>query len=104
MNEWLMIFGMALVTFSVRYPVLAIVGKMTLPPAMLRALKYVPAVVLTAIIVPEVFIRENRLDLAPSNAHLIGAIVATLIAWRSNNLLWTIVGGMGTFLLWRTLF
>jgi branched-subunit amino acid transport protein len=102
-NEWMMILGMAIVTFSVRYPVMAVVGYLQLPPAMLRALKYVPTAVLTAIIVPAVLIADGKLNLSINNAQLIGSIVATVIAWRTKNLLWTIVGGMVAFGLWRVL-
>src|SRR5207302_6158295 len=51
-NEVLLIAGMALVTLAIRYPLLALVGKVSLPEPVLRALKYVPPAVLTAIIVP----------------------------------------------------
>lgn len=102
-NEWLMIVGMAIVTFSVRYPVMALVGYMELPPAVLRALKYVPTAVLTAIIVPTVLIDEGKLNLAYDNAQLVGSIVAVLIAWRTKSLLWTIIGGMVAFGVWRVL-
>lgn len=103
MNEWILISGMAIVTFSVRYPVLAILGRLNLPPALTRALKYVPAVVLTAIIMPEIFLHGDTLDIAPTNPRLIGALVAGVIAWRTRDLLWTIVGGMAAFFAWRLL-
>lgn len=102
-NEWVMILGMALVTFSVRYPVMAVLGHMELPPAILRALKYVPTAVLTAIILPAVLIQDGKLNIAFDNAQLIASIVAVLIAWRTQSLLWTIIGGMVAFGLWRVL-
>ena len=46
--------GMAAVTFLIRYPVLAIVSRVELPEQAIRALRYVPVAVLTAIIVPGV--------------------------------------------------
>ena len=103
MNEALLIFGMMVVTFGVRYPVLALVGRIELPEPVFRALKYVPSAVLTAIIVPAVMIQDGDFALRFDNAYLIGAIVATVIAWRTRSLLWTIVIGMVVFLLWRGL-
>ncbi|KAA3648348.1 MAG: AzlD domain-containing protein [Chloroflexi bacterium] len=94
MNEWLTIFGMMLVTFGVRYPVLALVGKIPLPDPIFRSLKYVPPAVLTAIIVPEILLTDGRIDLAFNNAPLFAGILAGLVAWRSKNLLLTIVLGM----------
>jgi branched-subunit amino acid transport protein len=104
MNEVLIILGMMVVTFGVRYPVLAIVGRVDLPEPVLRALKYVPVAVLTAIIAPAVLIQEDKIDLMPDNAYLIGAIVAIIVSWRTKNLLATIVIGMAVFLIWRGLF
>ena len=94
MNEWLTIFGMMLVTFAVRYPVLALVGKIPLPDPIFRSLKYVPPAVLTAIIVPAVLMPAGSIALSFSNAPLFAGIIAGLVAWRSRNLLLTIVLGM----------
>ncbi len=101
MNEFILVLGMMLVTFGVRYPVLAVVGRLNLPPAVLRALQYVPAAVLTAIIVPAVLIQEGTVNFSPQNAALVGAIIATGIAWYTKSLLWTILIGMAVFLFWR---
>jgi branched-subunit amino acid transport protein len=103
MNEVLLIAGMALVTFLIRYPALAIFGRVALPDALIRALRYVPVAVLTAIIAPMMLIPDETLDLSFSNAFLIGGIASTLIAWRTKNLLLTIVLGMAIFLVWRAL-
>lgn len=100
MNDvWLMIVGMAAVTFAVRYPVLVLVGRVPLPQSVFRALRYVPIAVLTAICAPEVFKASatTTLDL-PS---LVAGVVACGLSWRTKNLLLTIVVGMGVYLLLR---
>lgn len=104
MDEAILILGMMLVTFSARYPVMAIVGRVELPERMFRALRYVPVAVLTAIIVPELFIRDGNVALTIANAYLVGGIVAIFVAWRFRNLMLTIIVGMGVFLLWRAIF
>ena len=104
MNEILLVGGMAAVTFAIRYPVLALLGKVELPPVLLRALRYVPAAVLTAIVVPEVLMPDDELFIGLNNAYLIAAIIAALVSWRSKNLLLTISVGMVVFFLWRLLF
>jgi branched-subunit amino acid transport protein len=104
MNEVLLVGGMAAVTFAIRYPVLALLGKIELPPVLLRGLRYVPPAVLTAIVVPEVLMPDNELLIRLDNAYLIAAIIAALVSWRSKNLLLTISVGMVVFFLWRWLF
>jgi branched-subunit amino acid transport protein len=104
MNEVLLVAGMALVTFGVRYPVMVLVGKIPLPQPVLRALKFVPTAVLTAIIAPAVvFPRSAQPEFALTNEYLIAAVVAALVAWRSRNVLLTIVVGMLALLAWRWL-
>ena len=103
LNEVILIIGMMIVTFGVRYPVLALVGKMELPPAIIRALRYVPPAVLTAIIFPAVLIQDSQLAIRVDNAYLIAAIVSIVVSWRTKNLLWTILIGMAVFLAWRGL-
>jgi len=99
-GEWFLIFGMALVTFLVRYPLLVIVGRVPLPDSIFRALRYVPIAVLTAICVPAVFrIDETGMLDVPA---LVGGVVSALIAWRTKNLLLTIVIGMSVYLLLRS--
>lgn len=104
LNELILIIGMFLVTYLARYPLLVLVGRVQLPPSLARALRYVPVAVLTAICAPAVLMPKNTLDVSLSNAALIAAVVSIVVAWRSKNLILTIVGGMAVFLLWRTLF
>ncbi len=101
MNEFLLILGMALVTFGVRYPVLVLVGKIPLPDQVFRALRYVPPAVLAAIILPSVLMPTGEMDVSFDNAYLVGGIAAVIIAYVGKNLLVTIVLGMAGFLAWR---
>jgi branched-subunit amino acid transport protein len=102
-NEAVLIAGMAFVTILVRYPVLALVGKIPLPDRVYRALRYVPPAVLAAIIVPAVVMPTGTIDISPGNSYLIAGMISVVIAWRSKNLLLTIVLGMAIFLLLRVL-
>lgn len=101
MNEVLLVLGMALVTFAVRYPVMVLVGRLPLPEGLFRALKFVPPAVLAAIVVPGMLMPEGTINVSPTNAYLVAGIVAGVVAWRSKNVLITIVIGMALFLLLR---
>ena len=103
-EEIFLIAGMMLVTVLVRYPVLAIVGRIKLPERVFRALRFVPVAVLTAIIAPELLIRDGAPAFTLGNAYLCGGLVALVVAWRWGNLLITILAGMGCFVLWRAVF
>jgi branched chain amino acid efflux pump len=104
LNELLLILGMAAVTFATRYPVLAWFSTRPLPERFKTALAYVPAAVLTAIIVPAVLAPDGPVQLTLSNAGLFAGFAAALISWRTKNLLAAIVGGMALYWLWGVLF
>ena len=101
MNHWLMIAGMTAVTYATRYPVLALLGRIPLPPAIFRALRFVPVAVLTAISVPAVLAPAGTLWVSADNPYLWGSAIAVGVSWRTGNLLATIVVGMLAFALAR---
>lgn len=104
METFYLVAGMAIVTFSIRYGLLALSGRIKLSESIQRALRYVPPVVLTAIIVPAVLYPDGRtLHLSAFNAYLVGAVATVIIGKLSKNLLITIVGGMACFALWQWL-
>ncbi len=104
MNEFLLIVGMFLVTFGVRYPVLAFVSRIELPEIISQGLKYVPGTVLMAIILPAMLIPAGgKVDFSISNTYLYAGIVAILVSWRTKNLLLTIVVGMAALWMLRWL-
>lgn len=102
MNEIYLIGGMAIVTFLIRYPVLAMSGRIKLSPKFLQVLGYVPPAVLTAIVAPAVLMPTgNSIDLTYTNARLIGAIATLIVGVWRQNLLLTIVVGMLAFFGWQ---
>ncbi|MFZ4828831.1 MAG: AzlD domain-containing protein [Phototrophicaceae bacterium] len=101
MNDVIMIFGMFVVTFGVRYGSLAITQRMPLSPAVMRALRYVPVAVLTALTIPFIAYRENGLDLSLQNPYWGAGIVTIVCSALTKNLILTIIVGMGAFFLWR---
>jgi branched-subunit amino acid transport protein len=102
--EFVLILVMTAVTFGVRYPVLALVSRLQIPPAIDRALRYIPPAVLAAIIAPALLMPDGgTLSLRLDNAALVAGTAAGLIAWRTRNLLLTIVAGMLIFWGWRWL-
>ncbi len=104
METLYLVAGMAGVTFSIRYVLLPLSGRIKFSDSMQRALRYVPPAVLTAIIVPAALIPDGRtLQLTWTNPYLVGAVLTVLIGWFGKHLLLTIVGGMVGFALWQGL-
>ena len=94
MNIWLvMIFG-GLITFGMRFSLIYLFGRFQVPETMRRALHYVPPAVFSAIIFPELFLRDGSLDLSMDNTRLLAGLIAIAAAWYSRNTLITILVGM----------
>lgn len=97
-EQILLIVGMMLVTYGVRYSVLAMSGRIPMPKRVQDALRFVPVAVLTALCTPILLKPEGVLFLSLDNSHLVAGVVAIVIAAFTRHLLLTIVLGMALFL------
>ena len=94
MALWLMIFGIGAVTYAIRLSCIGLLGQREMPALLLKALRFVPITVLPAIILPELFLRNNTLALSIQNPRWLAGILAAIVAWRTRNVLLTIAVGM----------
>ena len=94
MNIWLVLLLGGLITFGMRFSLIYLFGRLHVPDALRRALHYVPPAVLSAIIFPELFIRNETLNLSLDNYRLMAGLVAILVAWFTKSILITILAGM----------
>lgn len=84
-------------TFLLRFSFIFLYGRLSLPAWLHRAMRFVPAAVLSALIFPALLIQNGELSLSVENDRLLAGIVAMIIAWRTKNLLATIAAGLGVF-------
>lgn len=102
-QEALLIIGMMAVTFGVRYPVLKLSGRVHMPAWLIKALGYVPVAVLSAIAVPIILAPQDQILVSISNEYLVAGVFSIVFVAVTKHLLWTIVLGMGLFLVLRFL-
>lgn len=69
-----------------------------LPESIIKALHYVPSVVLMAFIIPDLLAYGGTVDLSLNNYRLIAGITAIIVARRFNNTIYTV--GSGIAVLW----
>ena len=103
MSDWLLIAGMAALTFVPRYIPFGLAGKVTIPPLMSLALSYVPIAVLTVIIVQSTLIRDGEVTLTLQNHHLIAAIIAFVVMLITRHQFLAIGLGLVSFLIMKWL-
>ena len=90
----LTIAGMALVTFALRASFLLLPASVETPDLLRRALRFVPAAILTAIWAPELLLENGVLSLSPHNEKLLAGMVAVAVAWRWRMTSVTIAAGL----------
>ncbi len=93
---WLTILGAGAVTFALRLSFIALLGRLQIPPTLGRALRFVPAAMLTAVVIPLLFYEDGVLQFSLGNERLLAGLAAALIAWRTRSVLLTLGGGMAT--------
>ena len=98
MNVWLIMLLTGILTYGIRLSFILFYGKKTMHARLQQGLRFVPPAVLSAIVFPELLMREGELDFTFGNPRLLAGILAALVAWRTRNVLLTIVAGMAVLL------
>lgn len=91
---WLIMIALAVGTFLIRVSFLLLFSNREVPPLLSRALRFVPASVLSALVIPQILTCNNALMISLANPQVIAGIVAAVVAWRTKNVLLTILSGM----------
>jgi branched-subunit amino acid transport protein len=103
MTIWLVILVAGLLTFATRLSFILLLHRLKVPGWFLRALRFVPMAVLSAIILPQLATRNSNLDFSLRNPQLYAGALAILVAWRTKNVLLTILAGMTALLVSQAL-
>ena len=99
MTLWLTLIIIGLLTYAIRLSFILFFSKMDIPSLLQRAFRFVPVAVLSAIIFPALFLPQGVRALSFSNARLFAGIIAVIVAWRTKNVLITLLVGMGALYL-----
>jgi branched-subunit amino acid transport protein len=101
---WLAMIGVGILTFLTRLSFIALLERWQAPLIVQRALRFVPIAVLTAIVIPELVLKDAIINLHPDNPRLLAGLVAILVAWKTKNVTITIVAGMTVLWLLQIIF
>jgi len=103
MSLWLVILLTGLLTFGTRLSFILLLDRLRLPAWFQHSLRFIPLAVLSAIILPELASRNSIVDLSLRNPQFYAGALAVLIAWRTRNVLLTIIVGMASLLLFQAI-
>jgi len=97
-NLWLTMALAGLLTYALRLSFIVLLGRFAVPEWFRRALRFVPAAVLSAIVVPGLFDRAGVMDFSVRNPQIWAGILAIAVAWRTRSVLLTLAVGMTALL------
>lgn len=101
--RWAIVGGVAVGVFAIRLSFIQAVELADdIPGWAENLLRLVPPAVLAALVVPDVAFAGGELALGVGNDRLLAAAVAVVVAWRTEDILRTLVAGMGA--LWALRF
>ena len=93
-NYWPIVLCIGAGTYAIRVSFILILSEAKLSDTLMRALRFIPATVLAALIVPAVFAGSGELNAEFGFERPIAASIAFLIAWKTRNVLATIATGL----------
>ncbi|WP_132057133.1 AzlD domain-containing protein [Halorussus amylolyticus] len=92
---WAIIVVAGVATYALRLSFIALFGRLDdVPEGVERALRFVPAAVLAALVAPDLVYVEGSMSLPPANPRLLAAAVAAAVAWRTEDIAATLAAGM----------
>jgi branched-subunit amino acid transport protein len=91
---WVVVIVVGALNYLSRLSFIAVFSRRHVPPLLGRAFRYVPAAVLTALVVPMIVVPGDAW--APALPKIIGATVAGVVAFITHSQLKTLAAGMLT--------
>jgi branched-subunit amino acid transport protein len=96
--------GMLVVTYLPRLLPMLLFSNRELPPLVVSWLRYVPAAVLSAMLLPSLIMANNQLNLHLNNFFLWAAIPTLMVAVKTKSLFGSVLTGMLVVAIARFLF
>jgi branched-subunit amino acid transport protein len=101
MKFWIVIVSVGLLNYLSRLSFIAFFANRSMPPLLARALKFVPAAMLTALVVPMVAATPSLAGGIQIDARLPAAALAVVVAYRVRGTIATLVTGMAALWVFR---
>ena len=100
---WLVIVVVGALNYFSRLSFIAFFSRRSVPPLLARALRYVPAAMMTALIVPMILPGSPMVVPLLPTPKMLAALVAFVVAWYTHSTLKTLIAGMAAVWLLQAL-
>ncbi|MFB6196087.1 MAG: AzlD domain-containing protein [Haloplanus sp.] len=97
LSVWGVVLVVGVLTFCIRYSFIYLFGRIEgMPPRLERALEFVPAAVLAALVAPEIVHLGPTVPATLADGRLLAGAVAAGVAWYTEDMFATLAAGMLT--------
>jgi branched-subunit amino acid transport protein len=100
---WVVIFAVGLLNYLSRLSFIAMFARRSMPPLLARALKFVPAAMLMALVLPMIVAGPAVGSALAFNPKVAAAAIAGAVAFFTRSSLWTILTGMAALWLMQAM-
>lgn len=94
-QAWLLIIGMAIVTYIPRFLPILLLSKKEISPSLSRWMSFIPVSIFAALVASDMFFWEDSFSLQPiENIKLIPSALVLIVAYKTKSLLWSMISGI----------
>ncbi len=95
-----LILGMAVVTYLPRVLPMLVLNNRSIPEKVSKWMSFIPVSIFAALICSDIFFWKNQFNIDPvSNIKLIPSVIVFFVAYKTKNLLWSMVLGISAITL-----
>lgn len=96
-NLWILILGMAIVTYLPRMLPMLVLSKRTIPKKLTKWMSFIPVSIFSALIFSDIFFWAGDLTINPFvNLKLLPSILTAGVAYYTKSLLWSMIVGVAS--------
>lgn len=103
LTAWVLVLFLGAIAFCTRGAFTVLLAGAKLPAGLQRGLRFVPAAVFPALVLPDIAWTAGVLNLSLANPKLAAGLIAAVFAWRTRSTLGTILVGMAVLHAWPPL-
>lgn len=94
-QQLLLILGMAIVTYLPRVLPLLVLSNRSIPEKVSKWMSFIPVSIFAALIFSDIFFWQSQFNVNPLvNIKLLPSILVLLVAYKTKNLLWSMIFGI----------
>lgn len=94
-SQLTLILGMAIVTFLPRFLPLLVLSNREVPKKFAKWMSFIPVAIFSALVFSDIFFWNSQLNVNPiENVKLLPTVLVFYIAYKTQNLLWSMIFGI----------